>query len=286
MERPEMKRSFIVKQAEKPMKDYYKILGLPENASSETIKQSFRELAFEYHPDVSDYRNAESMFAEIYEAYHVLEDPGKRAVYDLLFARYIKNHDVRIPDEDNLKSGVINLANEARNEAARKVKIKYRDFIKDFDCFFIPGQKADGKPYSYNMHKNIGISGGPGPMGSIKSRTVSIPVPRSRKAQFMHRIGFLVKLSALIVAILMIRIDIFPEAGMTAKIFLFFAILLTGGLFTQLFYYLNATKSKFFQASKFPLVKKYSKNGYKRGFHPMVSTTPAGLIMYLLRLTF
>ena len=268
------------------MKDYYKILGLPENAKDVTIKQRFRELAFEYHPDVSDYRNAENMFAGIYEAYKVLTDTEKRAEYDLLYTRYIKNHDVRIPDEENLKTGIINLAEEAREEAARKGKIKYKDFIKDFDCFFTSGQKADGNPYSFNMHKNVGISGGPGPMGSIKSRTVSIPVPRSRKAQFMHRIGFLIKLSALIFAIFVIRTDLFPKAGIMTKVLLFCAVLLTGGLLTQLFYYLNDTKSKFFHASKFPLVKEYRKNGFKRGFHPMVSSTPVGLIAYLLRLTF
>jgi hypothetical protein len=268
------------------MKNYYQTLGLPENASADTIKQRFRELAFEYHPDVSEYKNAEEMFIGTYEAYLILSDARKKQAYDLLYDKYIKGHDNLIPDEENFKNEIINEAGTARKKAAQKVKISYKDFIKEFDCFFTSGQKADGLPYSYNMHKNVGISGGQGPMGSIKSKTVSIPVPRSRKALLMHRIGFLIKLSAFVIATTVLKLDLIPKEGKTMKIVIFISILLAGGLFTQVFYYLNKTKSKFLHASRFPLVKKYSENGYKRGFHPMISTTPVGILTYLLRLLF
>ena len=62
------------------------------------------------------------------------------------------------------------------------------------ECFFIKGLPADGKPFIYSMHKNTGITGGPGPTGSIKSKTVTITIPRSRRALVMHRTGFLIKL--------------------------------------------------------------------------------------------
>ncbi|HOI92443.1 MAG TPA: DnaJ domain-containing protein, partial [Candidatus Rifleibacterium sp.] len=52
------------------MKDYYKILEVPQNASKEDIKKAFKRLAKKYHPDINkgDHR-AEEKFKEISEAY-------------------------------------------------------------------------------------------------------------------------------------------------------------------------------------------------------------------------
>jgi molecular chaperone DnaJ len=63
-------------------RDYYEILGVPRNASTEDIKVAFRKLARQYHPDVSKEPDAEERFKEINEAYGVLSDPQKRARYD------------------------------------------------------------------------------------------------------------------------------------------------------------------------------------------------------------
>lgn len=60
-------------------KDYYKTLGVARNATKEEIKKAYRELAHKYHPDKGG--NAEQ-FKEINEAYHILNDEGKRAQYD------------------------------------------------------------------------------------------------------------------------------------------------------------------------------------------------------------
>ncbi len=61
-------------------KDYYKILGVSRNASTEEIKKAFRRLAHKYHPD-KEGGDAEK-FKEVNEAYQVLSDPKKRAQYD------------------------------------------------------------------------------------------------------------------------------------------------------------------------------------------------------------
>ena len=63
-------------------KDYYKILGVSKNASSDQIKKEYRKLARKYHPDVNKDPDAEMKFKEVGEAYEVLKDPEKRKAYD------------------------------------------------------------------------------------------------------------------------------------------------------------------------------------------------------------
>ncbi len=70
-------------------KDYYKVLGVPENADAKTIKSAFRRLARKYHPDANPSDpNAEERFKEINEAYEVLSDPQKRTKYDQIRRSY------------------------------------------------------------------------------------------------------------------------------------------------------------------------------------------------------
>ena len=65
-----------------PQRDYYQVLGVPRDADAETIKNAFRELALEYHPDRNKSPGATERFKEIAEAYGILSDPKKRAQYD------------------------------------------------------------------------------------------------------------------------------------------------------------------------------------------------------------
>jgi molecular chaperone DnaJ len=62
--------------------DYYELLGVSRSASDAEIKQSFRKLARELHPDVSTAPDAERRFRDVAEAYEVLSDPERRALYD------------------------------------------------------------------------------------------------------------------------------------------------------------------------------------------------------------
>ncbi len=68
-------------------RDYYKVLGVPPNASDEDIRKAFRNLARKYHPDVAkDKATAEDRFKEINEAHEVLSDPESRRKFDQLGA--------------------------------------------------------------------------------------------------------------------------------------------------------------------------------------------------------
>ena len=65
------------------MTDYYKILGISEDADAKEIKVKYRKLAMKYHPDRNpDDKKAEEMFKTISEAYEILGDENKRKEYD------------------------------------------------------------------------------------------------------------------------------------------------------------------------------------------------------------
>ncbi len=63
-------------------RDYYEVLGVARDADEKAIKDAFRKLALQYHPDRNKAPEAEARFKEIAEAYAVLSDAKKRADYD------------------------------------------------------------------------------------------------------------------------------------------------------------------------------------------------------------
>jgi curved DNA-binding protein len=80
-------------------KDYYKVMGVPRDATEAQIKQAYRKLARKYHPDVSKEKDAEARFKEVGEAYEVLKSPEKRAAYDQLGQGPSSGQDFRPPPD-------------------------------------------------------------------------------------------------------------------------------------------------------------------------------------------
>ncbi|WOL01911.1 hypothetical protein Cni_G10630 [Canna indica] len=64
--------------------DYYKTLEVNRNATDDDLKKAYRKLAMRWHPDKNpdNKKDAEAKFKQISEAYDVLSDPQKRAIYD------------------------------------------------------------------------------------------------------------------------------------------------------------------------------------------------------------
>jgi DnaJ family protein B protein 4 len=64
--------------------DYYTVLKVGKSASDDDLKKAYRKLAMKWHPDKNpnNKKEAEAKFKQIAEAYEVLSDPQKRAIYD------------------------------------------------------------------------------------------------------------------------------------------------------------------------------------------------------------
>lgn len=75
------------------MVDYYKLLEVNRDADEEAIKKAYRKLALKWHPDrhQSNKEQAQKQFKAISEAYEVLSDKNKRAIYDQFGEEGLKN---------------------------------------------------------------------------------------------------------------------------------------------------------------------------------------------------
>ena len=73
------------------MKNYYRTLGISQNASTEEIKKAYIQLAIRYHPDKNPGDNLSEQFKEINEAKQVLLNDLKKFNYDVLLVDFLAN---------------------------------------------------------------------------------------------------------------------------------------------------------------------------------------------------
>ena len=90
-------------------KDWYSILSVPMNADDENIKKQYEKLAIQFHPDKNKSVGAEGAFRMVQEAYMVLSDRTKRAVYD-------HKRNVRISQQRTLQSSKASMVPGASND--------------------------------------------------------------------------------------------------------------------------------------------------------------------------
>lgn len=103
--------------------DYYKVLGVTEQADDEQIKQAYRKQAKKYHPDLNPgNEETEEKFKDVVEAYEVLGDAAKR-----------KEYDVKRKTTDGCS---YNASNVERDENTVKSDINIANFARDVEKYF------------------------------------------------------------------------------------------------------------------------------------------------------
>ncbi|KAL1529984.1 hypothetical protein AB1Y20_000910 [Prymnesium parvum] len=96
-----------------PKQSYYNVLGLQRTATTEEVKKAYRKLALKWHPERASEPKAEvlSTFDSIAEAYEVLSNPARRAIFDQYGETGLKNG---IPDgQGGVKGGKYQFNNNA-----------------------------------------------------------------------------------------------------------------------------------------------------------------------------
>lgn len=110
-------------------KNYYDILQINQNASPEIIEKAYKTLAKKYHPDLQEENNkkeAEEILKEINEAYEILSNPDKKALYD----QNLKNETISQEDyekmyvqNEKLKEALNNLKNNTNNNQYSNINL-------------------------------------------------------------------------------------------------------------------------------------------------------------------
>ena len=109
------------------MKDYYKILGINNDADYQTIKSAYRNLIKKYHPDVNKSEDASEKFIEIHEAFSILRDKVKRDAFDQVYHRYYNNDDVNSVNQEDIDEDFEEWINDDVNS------VNQEDIDEDFE---------------------------------------------------------------------------------------------------------------------------------------------------------
>ena len=140
-------------------RDFYTVLGLSRDADADQIRSAHRRLARELHPDVNKAPDASKRFAEVQEAYDVLSDPEKRAVYDSVgheaFRGGVTGAAAGQPGASAPRSGVYTWTNVGGRGGQGSNPFNTEDIGSIFEEFFggmgadtdeAPGRRARAKP--------------------------------------------------------------------------------------------------------------------------------------------
>ena len=124
-------------------RNYYEVLGLPQQATTVEIKQKYRELARKFHPDlVEDKALGQRIFTQVNQAYRALSDPERRAQYDATLnapsARVSVGANGR--PQANIITGTGSVG--AQNGSSTRSYAEIDRMVRDADMAMISGQAA------------------------------------------------------------------------------------------------------------------------------------------------
>jgi len=158
------------------MSDYYQILGVAKTASIKEIKQSYKRLAKQYHPDKCSSSECEEKFKQINEAHTILSDDTTRKEYDLFGVQGSRNRfqeqDVDVNDILNSMFGSSNWFGQGRRKEPNldlhiKIQLNIEDALKGttieiegskvkVPAKIINGSKLRLKEKGRRLHNKIG----------------------------------------------------------------------------------------------------------------------------------
>lgn len=132
-------------------RNYYQLLGISAKATSEEVKKAYRVKAKASHPDVNPRPGAAEEFVLIAEAFEILYDPDKRAIYDLRL-----NRDRRPPrtgaTASQQQKAYEAWVRQARAQAQANARMNYDDFKRKSKL-----ERAELEIYHYLQYFVIGL---------------------------------------------------------------------------------------------------------------------------------
>ncbi len=136
--------------------DYYAVLGVARNAKEPEIKKAYRRLARKNHPDVNPGdKSAEERFKKVQEAYDVLSDPKKRAIYDQ-YGFYSENFKEQPPGgQDRGAQGFPNFSGMDFSESGQS---SFKDVFSEMFSGGFGRARAAGPAKGEDLEHHLNIS--------------------------------------------------------------------------------------------------------------------------------
>lgn len=137
-------------------RNYYDLLGISPKATAEEVKKAYRSKAKTSHPDVNPKPGAAEEFVLIAEAFEILSDPSKRAVYDNRLRRDrippTRPGNSRSAAQARQQQRYEAWVRQARAQAQANARMSYEDFKKRSKL-----EQAELEVYHYMQYLLIGV---------------------------------------------------------------------------------------------------------------------------------
>jgi curved DNA-binding protein len=166
------------------VRDYYEVLGVPRSAGQADIQRAYRALARQFHPDLNPSPGAEAMFKQVTEAYNILSDARKRAMYDLDSSFSSSGggdspfgRGVRMPRFDAGIEVIEVTVEEAYSGGYRRLTVEFGTAVRVVELTLPPGL-TDGRRIplpGMDMSATVRIS--PHPRYRVQGRDVFVDLP-------------------------------------------------------------------------------------------------------------